>query len=285
MLQIKATAARQIKEDGMSGKDIDKALVILRGTKDGDELSPSDLRLLELYVNGHLNEKGLEAFDKLYESVAVGTYTKPYHLGVEHMTYDHEGYVYFKGQHVEHYSRWWAHSLDAKEALTRLQRQCLFLESKGVEISSVTAVWGWEKYAAEFGERMKAELDRLLPSGDKIFFSEITADKGNRSTEKFLMPGSPDENEVRTSARYRDFMNHNALDGGERVTAAAFAYGSGAERNATDEETAALALCFGYLKDNGLLSERGQTVYPARWSAQQDGDDYGYEDDEDEYER
>lgn len=269
----------------MSDKDIDKALVILRGTKDGDELSPTHLKILEMYVNGQLNELGLREFDKIYESVASGTYVQPWHLGVEHMTYDHEGYIYFKGQHVEHYSRWWAHTLDAKEALTRLQRQCLFLESKGVEINSATVIWGWEKYAAEFGERMKTELDRLLPSGGKIFFSEITADKGNGDTEKFLMPGSPDDDEVRTSARYRDYISYNALDGGERVTAAAFAYGSGAERDATDEETAALALCFGYLKDNGLLSERGQTVYPAWWSAQRDNDDYSYENDEDEYER
>lgn len=110
---------------------IDKYLVILQRTNDGNDLSPQHLKLLELGVNGHLNEAGSAAVDKLYESVVAGTYTKPYHFGVEFMTYDHEGYIYFKDQQVEHYSRPWAYSLDAKKDLTKLQHQCLYLESIG----------------------------------------------------------------------------------------------------------------------------------------------------------
>ena len=84
--------------------NIDKILTILQKTNDGDNLSPEHLKLVELGANGYLNQAGLAALDRLYESVEAGTYTKPYHLGVEFMTRDHGGFVYFKDKEVEHYS-------------------------------------------------------------------------------------------------------------------------------------------------------------------------------------
>lgn len=75
--------------------NIDNILAILQKTHDGDDFSPQHLKLVELGINGYLNEAGLAVLDELYETVAAGTYQKPYHLGVEHMTLDHEGYVYF----------------------------------------------------------------------------------------------------------------------------------------------------------------------------------------------
>ena len=54
----------------------DDVLEILRATHDGDDLSPIDLKLTELAVNGFLSEKGEEAFRRLLENVRAG-YQKP----------------------------------------------------------------------------------------------------------------------------------------------------------------------------------------------------------------
>lgn len=83
--------------------DIDKALEIIRNTNDGEDLSPWDLKLVEMEVNGFLNEAGEQKFTELYLHVLQG-YVKPWLAGVENLTIDHTGYVYWKGQQVEHYS-------------------------------------------------------------------------------------------------------------------------------------------------------------------------------------
>jgi hypothetical protein len=63
---------------------------ILRATKDGDELAPLDLKLLELAVNGVLNEAGKAAFMELHRNATKPEgYTVPWFLGIEHMTRDH----------------------------------------------------------------------------------------------------------------------------------------------------------------------------------------------------
>lgn len=90
---------------------IQKVLDILEGSHDGDDLSPPHLKLTEMAVNGFLNENGIKLIDEIYEQVTSGTYTKPYLQGVEFMTQDHDGYIYFKEHSVEHYSRPWAYVL------------------------------------------------------------------------------------------------------------------------------------------------------------------------------
>ena len=54
------------------------------------------------------------------------------------MTRDHDGFVYFKDTQVEHYSNFWAYTLDAKASLTKLQHQCLFLEGIAVSYTHLT---------------------------------------------------------------------------------------------------------------------------------------------------
>ena len=107
---------------------IDKACTILEKTNDGSNLTPQHLKLIENAVNGFLNEKGLKAFDELYKTVADGKYRRPDYLGVKFMDRDQEGYVYFKGQSVEHYSAFYAYSYSAQADLKVLQSKCLYLE-------------------------------------------------------------------------------------------------------------------------------------------------------------
>jgi len=48
------------------------AIEILKLTNDGDDLIPCHLKLLENAVNGFLDEKGLQSFKKLLETVRAG---------------------------------------------------------------------------------------------------------------------------------------------------------------------------------------------------------------------
>lgn len=50
---------------------------ILRKTKDGDELAPEHLWLVENAVNGFLNDRGKEKFRELHEEVVSGRYRIP----------------------------------------------------------------------------------------------------------------------------------------------------------------------------------------------------------------
>ena len=61
------------------------------------------------------------------------------------LTKDGEGYIYWKGLHVEHYSH---DSVDAElESARELIRRCEHLESLSVPVSCNTAIWRWGWYA------------------------------------------------------------------------------------------------------------------------------------------
>ena len=122
----------------------DKACEILQKTRDGDDLSPGHLYLLQEMVNGHLNERGESAFEELYQSVLQG-YKPPWFHGIEHLTRNHEGYVLWKGKHVEHYDSPWAYSADGKKQAEELARRCRILESRGVIPTTKSTVWLWNE--------------------------------------------------------------------------------------------------------------------------------------------
>lgn len=109
---------------------------ILRATKDGEELAPPDLKLVELAVNGFLNEAGETAFMELHRNATKPEgYTAPWFLGIEHLTRDHQRYVYWKGARVEHldHDHWqqdgWRERM--KAAAESLAARCRALESRG----------------------------------------------------------------------------------------------------------------------------------------------------------
>jgi len=109
----------------------EKAIAIISLTHDGNDLSPSHLHLTECAVNGFLSDKGLQDFDSIYEDVINGRYCQPWLQGIEHLTVDHEGYIYFKGQCVEHYDR--PYDLENKGDLKDLAARCRHLEQLGVD--------------------------------------------------------------------------------------------------------------------------------------------------------
>ncbi|HOW87329.1 MAG TPA: hypothetical protein PKV84_01560 [Candidatus Omnitrophota bacterium] len=126
--------------------ECDMACDILRKTKDGDDLSPEHLWLVENAVNGFLNEKGQEKFRELFAEVSSGKYQKPYLHGIEFLTINHEGFVHWRGKHVEHFDISFAFSEKGREAALELARRCRYLEQKEIEVNVTNVVWRWKKF-------------------------------------------------------------------------------------------------------------------------------------------
>lgn len=114
----------------------DKAIEILQRTRDGDTLEARDLKLVGEAVNGVLNEEGRDLFEKLHSSVISGAYatTRHWFHGIEHMTRNHQGYVFWKGRQIDHYSHSSDHAASRRDALDLAER-CRALESKGFPVS------------------------------------------------------------------------------------------------------------------------------------------------------
>ena len=110
-----------------------KAIAILEATQDGDMLSPSHLRLVETAVNNNLTDLGQKAFDDLFSQVQNGSYRKPWFHGIEHVSQDHNGYVYWKGKQIEHFS--YGNQQDEKVGAEKFAERCRRLEASGYEVS------------------------------------------------------------------------------------------------------------------------------------------------------
>ena len=123
----------------------DKALEIIRATRDGDSLSPIDLKLVEVVVNGLASETGLEAFDKLHRDVLAGTYKPPWLHGLEHMTFDHDGHVRWKDVKVEHFEPGFAYTDKGRQSARLVALRCKFLESQNETVSLHSVISTWDE--------------------------------------------------------------------------------------------------------------------------------------------
>lgn len=124
--------------------NIDMAIEILHKTRDGEDLDPKHLAVVELAVNDQLNDKGQDFFNGLYAAVQAGNYQKPWFHGIENLTIDNQGYVRYKGQQVEHYSPFsWAYSEQAKKDAEEVARRCQILEAAGVRLGMDTVIFAW----------------------------------------------------------------------------------------------------------------------------------------------
>jgi hypothetical protein len=241
----------------------DKACEILKKTGDGDLLDPSDLKLTEYAVNGFLNEEGREVFEKLYRRVVIeGIYVKPYLHDIEHLTCDNEGYIYYKGIHVEHYDSDYVYSECAKNNLSELKRRCEFLESKGVAVSCGSAIWGWESYAGEYGALRQKELDALLGrETEGLLYSKLEIYNSGREHTYFVC-GKPEGLDEIKDHPVTKSMKGRYFDDEYEITVMSFIYGKRQTHKLipTDEIAnkseveSLLASCHNYLSARDELS-------------------------------
>jgi len=121
----------------------DIACEILKLTEDGNRLDPCDLALVEAAVNDCLTEQGQRAFETLHRRAKEGYTPRPFH-GIEHLTYDLQGYVRWKGQIVDHYNASWAYTSEARRAAQEVARRCRILEQRDVSVNTQTVIWRWD---------------------------------------------------------------------------------------------------------------------------------------------
>lgn len=127
--------------------DIDRALDILQRANDGDDLVPFDLWLVQEAVNGHLSERGRQAFLDLCARVEAG-YRVGWLHGIEHLVMAPDGYVSWKGEIVEHYDERLRTSEDGRRQAIEIARRCRILEERGEPVNSATVVWNWTDKSA-----------------------------------------------------------------------------------------------------------------------------------------
>lgn len=123
---------------------VEQALSIISSTEDGDLLDPSDLGLTQAVVNGQdLTDKGWEYWTRLYEATKDGSYVKRHFCGIPGLTNDAEGYVYWKGARVEHYSFGQERRAAMIDSARVLAAICMTLDQRGSKVSwsAISAVY------------------------------------------------------------------------------------------------------------------------------------------------
>ncbi len=234
---------------------IDKALKILEKTNDGNDLTPQHLKLIENGVNGFLNDKGVELLDELYKAVEAGQYKPPAYLNVDFMVRDLDGFVFFKGQQVEHYSSFYANTELARQDLKVLQSKCLFLESRNIPINRHFqcdySMGG--SYAEPYCLSQKSQLDNLS-DGKALQFTFVKL-----SCDDFVMPGHILPHDVINSKIYNQICGYR---GGDKIdfTLVHCEYGDTENglREATPDEAVLLFSAYDYLKDKEFIKEKAK---------------------------
>ena len=126
--------------------EIDRALVILSRTNDGDDLIPSDLWLVQEAVNGRLNERGHQAYLELCRRIDAG-YAIGWLHGIEHLAMAPDRYISWRGEIVEHYDERLRTSDDGHRQALEIARRCRILEERGESVNSTAVVWTWREPA------------------------------------------------------------------------------------------------------------------------------------------
>lgn len=113
----------------------DKVVFILRNTSDGNDLSPDHLTIVQWASNNKLSELGWRVFEHIYDAVKNDTYDTFACLhGIPNLRKRADGYVYWKGQPVEHYT-FHGDIEGEKRAAQELARKCASAEAKGIPVN------------------------------------------------------------------------------------------------------------------------------------------------------
>jgi len=115
------------------------SISILEHSNDGDDLAGSDLALVQGAVNGELSTRGEVVLYQLNHRVVEGTYEIPAFCGVDNLTRNNEGFVFWKGKQIEHYDHdHWAQPGWEKEMqkdAEELGRVCQYLDDNGIKVT------------------------------------------------------------------------------------------------------------------------------------------------------
>ena len=137
----------------------DEAIQILQGSNDGNDLSSSDLALVEAVVNygkPALSKKGVEHWESLLNAIKTGTYQRQWLYGVENVTKDPQGNVFWRQLNIEHYSGFDSPEAE-KLATINFGASCRWLEANGIEVSlrNLFSLWDRIRWASDIKDAPK----------------------------------------------------------------------------------------------------------------------------------
>lgn len=140
-------------------------LEILRKTNDGDDLSPGHLKLVENACNGFLDGNGVSALRDLHEKVTEGDYEPGGFCGHKDLRIDHEGYIYYKGIQVEHFSRSLKNQSDpdTQKAARELVDHCNKLEELSIKVNGTTAGFYRRDFERAIRAKEQGYIEDFLP--------------------------------------------------------------------------------------------------------------------------
>lgn len=139
----------------------DQAIEILSNTHDGNDLSPSDLSLLETVVNHGLvalSPFGRQYWEQLHAKAIGGTYLRPWLHMQQHLTKDLEGYVYWRGVQVEHFS--FRNADDEARAAQELARVCQTVEARALPMCWASCAQIYDE--ARYGQGLQTPRFHVL---------------------------------------------------------------------------------------------------------------------------
>lgn len=254
-------------------RNYEKAQAILQATGAGDKLAPQHYHLVELANHGvPLSPYQQEELDGIYAKLPE--YTPPFAHGVEHMTIDREGTLYYKGVAVDYGALAWTATLGGRADVVRIQDQCRFLEGRGIKPTSQEIFSNWGAYNEAYFAAKKAQLADLVPEGTQILLSYIFARGVNGETVEFLLPGQAGAQEAVAHPIYQDTIGPGVRP--LTVEMEIYRCGSGRLQPATQEQCDVISLAFFTMRERGVLDEIGRikhTFAPAEAPAE----DYGEE--------
>lgn len=250
-----------------------KAQAILQATENGGKLAAQHRRLLELADHGvPLSPYQQEELDGIYAKLPE--YTPPFVHGVEHMTIDWDGTLYYKGEAVDYGALVWTETLCGRADVVRVQDQCRFLEAQGIRPTAEEIFFNWGAYAKAYFDYKEAQLAALVPEGTQILLSYILARGVNGETAEFLLPGQAAAQDAVTHPIYQDTIGPGVRP--LTVEIEIYRYGSGQRKPATQEQCDAASLAFFTLRERGVLDEVGRIKHTFA-PAEEPAEDYGEE--------
>lgn len=126
--------------------NLDKAIAISEATNDGRALTEEDSDLLWRAYNDRLDAAGQQEFDRLHDDVVNSRYdmSRMWLLGVENVTRDDMGYVYWRGKNIEHFSHDDPNAM--RIAAQSLSLVCRYLERTGCQVNSSSYFQAWDEF-------------------------------------------------------------------------------------------------------------------------------------------
>lgn len=254
-------------------KNHEKAQAILQATENGGKLAPQHFRLVELADHGvPLSPYQQEELDGIYKMLPE--YVPPFIHGVEHMTIDREGTIYYKGVAVDYGALAWTETLCGRANVVRVQDQCRFLEAQSLRPTAQEIFSNWGAYDKAYFDQKEAQLAALVPEGTQILLSYIFARGVNGETVEFLLPGQAAAEEAVAHPIYQDTIGPGVRP--LSIEMETYRYGSGQLQPATPEQCDVISLAFFTMRERGVLDEIGRIKHTFA-STEEPSKDYGEE--------